>query len=127
MKERRKIKRHYLIYYMRVFDIDTHHLVGYLVDITPRGVMLLCDDPPSLNKIFNLKLELSEDISEKPYLHFQAKSIWCQADIDPHFYNAGYHILQITPEDQEIIEKIVKKYGLQQQRKLVREIPIPEE
>ena len=123
MKERRKTKRHTLIYYMRAFDVRTRNLIGYLVDITPQGIMLLCDDPTPTDQPFRLKLELTEDISDKPFLELGVQSIWCHPDIDPHFYNTGFKIVEIAPEDSETVSRIIDTYGLQEQRKALANRP----
>jgi hypothetical protein len=111
MSERRKIKRRYLMYYSRVFDAHTEELVAHLVDITPQGTMLISENPLPIDTVFQFKMELSEDIASKPFIKFEAKSLWCQRDIDPHFYNTGFELLGVPPEDIEIIERIVEAYG----------------
>ena len=45
MAERRKIKRRHLLYYGRIYDDNVKNLLGYLVDITESGFMLLSEDP----------------------------------------------------------------------------------
>ncbi len=123
MQERRKAKRHTLIYYMRAFDVRTRNLLGYLVDIAEKGAMLLCDDPVPVGETFRIKLELTEDIANKPFLEMTARSIWCHPDIDPHFYNAGFEIIEIAPEGKEVIDRIIDTYGLQEQRRAISNRP----
>ncbi len=123
MKERRKAKRHTLIYYMRAFDARTRNLLGYLVDIAEKGAMLLCDDPLPVGETFRIKLELTEDIADSPFLEMVARSVWCHPDIDPHFYNAGFEILEMSPEGQLAIGRIIETYGLQEQRRAIANRP----
>jgi hypothetical protein len=111
MHEKRKFKRRYLMYYVRVFDVYTGELVGNLVDITPQGAKLVSKASIPTNRVFQLKMELSEDIADKPYLEFTAKSLWCQPDIDPRLYNTGFQLLDVAPQDVEIIQRIIDTYG----------------
>jgi hypothetical protein len=111
MNERRKIKRKYLMFYTRVFDADTEHLIGHLVDITPDGARLISEAPVPTGHDFNLKMELSGDIADQPFLEFSARSLWCKPDVNPSFYNTGFQLLSITPEGVAIIERIVEAYG----------------
>lgn len=111
MKEKRKVKRRYLLYYMRVYDAETRQQIGNLVDLTPEGAMLVSENPLPTKKTYNLKLELSEDVADKPFLDFTAKSLWCQPDIEPHFFNTGFKTIKISPEDVKIIQRIVEVYG----------------
>ena len=45
MKDRRKTKRRYLLYYMRIYDTDTREQIGNLVDITAKGMMIVNPRP----------------------------------------------------------------------------------
>jgi len=45
MKDKRKIDRRFLLYYMRVYDAGTQKQIGNLVDITPRGIMVGSEHP----------------------------------------------------------------------------------
>ena len=111
MTDRRKIKRRYLLYYSRVFDAKTGDLIGNLVDITALGAMLVSERPIPVDTVFRLKLELSEDVADKPFLEFTAKSLWSQPDIAPGSYNTGFQMLDIAPHDMEIIQRIIDAYG----------------
>jgi len=99
------------MYYMRVYDAQTGDLVGNLVDITPRGAMLVSEAPIPTDTVFRLKMELSQDMADKPYLEFTAKSLWCQPDVAPRYYNIGFQLLDVAPQDVEIILRIVDTYG----------------
>jgi len=111
MKDKRRIKRRYLLYYMRVFDTDSKQQIGNLVDLTPMGAMVVSEQPLPVKVTYHLKLELSEDVSDKPFMEFTARSLWCRPDIEPHFYNTGFKILNLEPEDAQIVQRIVEIYG----------------
>ena len=113
MPERRKIQRQYLMYYSRVYDGDL--LLGHLVDITSQGIMVMSEKPILTGLVFRLKMELSSDIAEQTFLEFTAKSLWCQPDIDPDFYDAGFELVDVLPSDVEIIERIVEAYALRRE------------
>jgi hypothetical protein len=111
MKERRKTKRRYLLYYARIFDPATRHQIGSLVDITPRGAMVLSPDPFIVGVTYRLRLELSEDVSEHPYLDFTVLSKWSHADIDPRLFNTGFEIIEVDKAGADAIQRIVGIYG----------------
>jgi len=75
MAERRKTKRRYLLYYGRVYDETAQKQLGYLVDITERGFMLLSDEQIPAGQTLHLKLELTLDIAKGPFMNFTAKSL----------------------------------------------------
>jgi len=111
MDERRKIKRRHLLYYGRVYDETAQEFLGYLVDITENGFMLLGEKSYPLDQVRRFKLEITDDVDTHPYINFTAKSIWCETDINPQNFNTGFEITQIKPTDREIIQRIVEKYS----------------
>jgi hypothetical protein len=111
MEDRRKIKRRFLLYYVRVYDSKKSEQIGHLVDITPHGAMVIAENPLPVGQNFNLRIELTSEISDRQYMEIIARSIWCQPDIDPHFHNTGFEIVQIEPRDAAIIQRIVEEYG----------------
>jgi len=111
MEERRKTKRRHLLYYGRVYDENVKKLLGYLVDITENGFMLLSEEPYPVGMTRRLKLEVTDDVGKGPYINFTVKSIWCEPDIDPSHFDTGFEIAEISPSDKELILSIVEKYG----------------
>jgi hypothetical protein len=97
---------------MRVLDNNTQELVGYLADISPRGFKLDSKQALLVNKDYALRLDLTPEISEKPYIVFVARTRWSQPDsTDPFAHNEGFQIVSIAPRDEEIFQRIVQKYG----------------
>jgi hypothetical protein len=116
MQERRKINRKFLSYFIRVFDGDSREQIGNLVDITPQGVMLLSPKPIAKNSIIHMRLEVTPDVSDKPYLEFSARAKWCRPDIEPSMYNIGFKILKLGQEDVEVVQRINDSFGFRENR-----------
>ena len=116
MKDRRKTKRRYLLYYMRVYDTDTREHIGNLVDITAKGMMIVNPRPLIEGKTYHLRLELSGEVSQKPHMDFSAVSIWCKPDIDPSLFNTGFEIVEIGAEDARIIKRIIEIFSFRDNR-----------
>jgi hypothetical protein len=111
MKEKRKTIRRYLLYYMRIYDAATRQQIGNLVDITPEGIMIVGERPIPEGKTCRLRMELSSEVAEKPFLEFSALSKWCKSDVTPNLYNTGFEILGLPTEDIEIIHRIIQEFG----------------
>jgi hypothetical protein len=112
MKERRKLKRKYMVFFGRVFDLTTTQPIGNVADITPAGIMIISNQPIELNKVFKLRLDLPEHIFGIDHLDLEGRSIWQSPDIDPMHYNTGFKLLNITPEQTDIIDRIIQEYGI---------------
>jgi hypothetical protein len=111
MIERRKLKRRHLIHYLKVFDRNTDALMGHLVNITSEGILLISERFIEPNQIFQLKMVLPAKILGKDQLHFDAKSVRCQKDINPDFYNIGFQIQKVTRNHFLVIEQLIDDFG----------------
>jgi len=85
--------------------------LGYLLNITPDGAMILSEKPLEVDWEVVLHIELPEGLSELRELVIPARSRWCQPDINPEFYDTGFVFLTTTEEYTEIILKLVEEYG----------------
>ncbi len=110
--DRRTIKRKHVAYYTRMFDAKSDVQLGNLGDISLGGVMLISAIPFPPDTTFQLKLELSDDIADKPFMVFEALSLWSHPDLDPELNNTGFRITKIAPEDLEIIRNILQAYSI---------------
>jgi hypothetical protein len=111
-EERRGTKRLKFGYYMRVFDNNTQELVGYLSDVSPRGFKIDSVKPLPINKDYSLRLDMTSEISDRPYITFTARAMWSQPDpFNPGQYVEGFQIINISPYIQEIYQRIVDKYS----------------
>jgi c-di-GMP-binding flagellar brake protein YcgR len=114
MADKRKIDRRSFTYYMQVTDETTKQLIGYLSDISTGGFKL--DSPKEIRpgQDFRMHIELTPDVADKNSMVFIARSKWCRRDhIDPSTYNVGFEIINMSPSDMLIFQRMFDKYGSQ--------------
>ena len=112
MSERRRIDRKDFSYYMRLIDNDTNDVVGHLADISSGGFKLDSEAPIPINKDFRFRMDLTNEVADKPSMTFLARSKWCRVDpLDPFLYNVGFQLINIAPGDAEIFNRMVQTYG----------------
>ena len=111
MLEKRKLKRRHLIYYLRVFDRNTDALVGHLVDIASEGILLISERSVETDQIFQLKMVLPAEILGKEQLHFDARCVRCQKDINPDFFNIGFQLQKVVRNHFLVIEQLIDDLG----------------
>lgn len=100
------------IFYTQLIDQETQQVIGHLSDISSGGFKMDSQMVLPVNKDFRFRMNLSSDIANKPYMEFLARSRWCNVDpIDPYVYNIGCQLIQITPADFEIFNRMIEKYG----------------
>ena len=114
MANKRKINRRDFTYYMPVTDDLTKQLLGYLSDISTGGFKLDSQKEIRPGQDFRLHIELTADIADKTSMVFIARSKWCHRDhVDPNTFNVGFEIINISPSDMAIFQRMFEKYGSQ--------------
>lgn len=112
MPERRKLNRRDFSYYMRVMNERTGDLIGHLSDISTGGFKLESRNKIPPNVEFLMRMDLTNEFSDKGYFVFVARSRWCDRHpIDPALFNIGFEIVEMLPEDLDIFLRIFEKYG----------------
>jgi len=113
-QERRRLKRRKLAYYIVVLDALAEKTIGHLVDVTPNGIMMDSRDPLPLEKEYTLRLDTSEDVADKIFITFIARTIWSLPDpVDISLYDVGFSIVDIAESDADILKHISDKYAAQ--------------
>ena len=111
MLERRKYPRKDLLLFANVYDSKSGKIVGTLLNITLEGAMVLSENQIAANDTMELHIKLPENFVQKNELVFTASTRWCGPDINPEFFDVGYQFANVTPEDSQIIQTIIDKYG----------------
>lgn len=97
---------------MQMVDAETQEILGHLADISSGGFKLDTRKPMPINQDVRFLMNLPGEVANKLYMVFGARSRWCQVDpLDPCAYNVGYQLTNIFPEDLEIINHMMEKYG----------------
>ena len=74
--EKRKRDRRNFSYYMRIMDEANGKLVCHLADISTGGFKLDCSTTLPANKDFRLRIELTNEVANKSFMVFTARSRW---------------------------------------------------
>lgn len=109
----RETPRRHLIFYLRVYNSDTGDLIGFLGDISTKGIMVVSETPVVTDKVYNLSLHLnpSNDRRKERILRFDARSIWSKNDINPDFYDTGFEYVNKKDDVVEEIQKLIEDVG----------------
>jgi hypothetical protein len=97
---------------MRVLNDDTQEILGHMVEVGAIGLQLETTAPLPLQRDYYLRLELTADLADRPFMIFIARTKWCKMDtIEPNLYHVGFEIIEIMPDDKDIFLRILTKYG----------------
>jgi glycosidase len=108
----RRVARRLFSHYMLVYDDVTGRLLGHWIDIGPGGFRLETIRPVPPDEDFRFRVDLSNEIANKSYMVFKARSRWCQKhEFDLNLYDAGFQIDELPPDDARIFHTMIERYG----------------
>lgn len=110
-KKRRKLERHHLVFYLRVFTQSDRQVLGHVVDISAEGMMLLSDTPIEIDKNYSVTMRLPMDKVGKGDMSFDVLSCWCREDTNPDFFLSGFKIEEIDSKVAGYIRHLVDEFG----------------
>ncbi|HPC38081.1 MAG TPA: PilZ domain-containing protein [Exilispira sp.] len=108
--DRRKYERRHLIFYLRIFD-ENDILLGYLLDISEGGILMMSENDIPEGKELKLKLKLPKEINEGDTLQFKGVVRRVSKDINENFYDIGLQIVEKDKKYSEILHKLVEFCG----------------
>ena len=111
IKDKRQTDRWYLVFYLRVFDGMSSKILGHLVDISEKGIMLICDNPIEVNEDYRLRMRLPNQMKDRDEILFSATSRWCKSDANPDFYLVGFQIYDLEPTTRDLINTLIRDFG----------------
>lgn len=109
--ERRQFERSDLKYFARVYHRRLGRLIGYLVNITPSGVMVVSDKPIDPGAIVELQIELPSHDDSALQLYLDAECVWSRTDPDSDYFELGFKICDVQHDQIELIQQIIIRYG----------------
>jgi hypothetical protein len=93
-------------------DDDTGKQLGHMIEVSATGLQLETTAKPPLEQDYYLRLELTAELADRPFIVFIARTKWLKMDdIQPNLYRVGFAIVEILPEDKEIFVGLLRKYG----------------
>lgn len=112
MPERRTVPRKKFRLYLQVMNDDTNEQLGHMIEVSSTGLQLESSSKLPLETDYYLRLELTPELADRPYIVFIARSKWCRTDeIQPNLYRIGFAVVEILPDDRQIFVNLVQKYG----------------
>ena len=112
MEEKRKLKRHHLIFNLEITDEKTGKVLGYLGDLNTEGLLILTNDPIPLNKHYRIYLALPKNNDfDKDKIPLGLKTLWRTKDENPEIMDTGCEFTDVAPKDYTIINELIEFLG----------------
>jgi len=111
MTEQRRRKREHSLYYLPVFPAGKDEPLGRLVDITPEGLMLVCEVSVAVGTHYQLNILLPQELAEATAISCRAECRWCRSALNPDFYDAGFRIVETSDRDRSLINLLITHFS----------------
>lgn len=99
----RRIERHQLPYFLKVFNSITDKPIGFLGNVSEDGLMLISHVPMMIGADFALRLKLPMAGGGQQVIDLKACCLWCHEDATPHHYDAGFSLQWAPVEYGELV------------------------
>lgn len=99
----RRIERHQLPCFLKVFNRLTDRPIGYLGNVSEDGFMLISQLPMLIGADFELRLQVPGRDGQLQSIEITASCRWCHEDVTPHHYDTGFVLLRSPPEYRELV------------------------
>jgi hypothetical protein len=106
MKNRRKYSRKLMFDMLPVSLAGLGDCIGYLVDITPAGLMLRSTCAVEQGKTYGIRVELREPVDGVDTLEIQGECIWCRPAPAMNGFNAGFSFTESMAVSERLIEEL---------------------
>jgi hypothetical protein len=109
----RRIERHQLPYFLRVFNSVTDKPIGFLGNVSADGLMLISQLPMMTGVDFHLRLKIPCGDGCQQVIDLTACCLWCHEDATPLHYDAGFSLLRPPPEYGQLVEALRQYFSFQ--------------
>ncbi len=106
MRIQRRIERHQLPYYLKVFNRITDKPMGYIGNVSVDGLLLISQLPMLVNARFDMRLKIPGQDGQVHCIDFFATCQWCREDVTPGSFDSGFVLLAPPSEFVEMIDAL---------------------
>ncbi len=110
-KENRTVDRRHLVFYLRVFDQATQHILGHLTDISTAGLMLVSEQKIDPGTVFQARLILPKEVMGRTELPLKITCCWCRPDALPEFHAVGFQFEEIDLAQKKLIDALTTEFS----------------
>lgn len=111
MYKQRRIERHLLPCFLRVFNGINDKPIGFLGNVSENGLMLISDLPLMVGADFDLQLKVPTDEGTLRTLPLKARCLWCHEDVTPLHFDAGFSLLRAPPEYGQLVSALQQYFS----------------
>ena len=103
MHIQRRIERHQLPYYLKVFNRITDKPMGFIGNVSLDGLMLISQYPMLVNARFDMRLKIPGHDGQLHLVDFYATCQWSREDLTPGHFDSGFALVTAPAEYVQMV------------------------
>lgn len=111
MQDKRANPRRKLTERIEVIDANGGASLGYLVNISLGGFMLLSDTAPEVNRLFQLRMRSDSDIPGLAEMELGAECLWTQTLTESGHHWAGFQIIDLSEQAGAMVRHLLEEWS----------------
>lgn len=111
VSQRRNLERRHLIFYLKVQDVKEDKLLGFLVDMSPGGFMLMSDEPLPEGKQFQVRFLLPDHGQYGIPFEVGATCMWCRQGPNLNIFDSGFRMDEPAEKVRESLKLVLEELG----------------
>jgi len=107
----RRIERHQLVCFLKVFNRFTDKPLGFLGNVTEDRIMLISQLPLLVGGNFEFRLKLPAHEGDQQFIDLSARCLWSHEDASPHYYDSGFILFKPPAEYASLISALHRYFS----------------
>lgn len=111
--DRREADRYQLAFNLEPTDASTGEPLGWLIDISPEGMMIASDAAKEFDGRYRMRFSLPVPFEGYDAIDVEATAAWSKPAMNPRFHRTGFRELQLVSGPPGALERLIEDYHLQ--------------
>jgi hypothetical protein len=106
MRQFRRIDRHQLPYYLKVFNRITDKPMGFIGNVSLDGLLLISQLPLLVGSRFEMRLKIPGHDGKLHFIDFHADCQWCREDVTPGTFDTGFALVAPPADYVQMVDAL---------------------
>lgn len=106
MPAQRRIERHQLPYYLKVFNRITDKPMGFIGNVSLDGLMLVSELPLLVGARFDMSLKIPGKDGQLHCIDFHGTCQWSREDVSPGHYDSGFALVAPPADYVQMVDAL---------------------
>lgn len=93
-----------------VHEQNTENVVGYLLDISVRGLMIIGEIPFAQDAVYQFYLNFTTLLDYELQILFDLRCAWINSTANSEYFIAGFELIKADPEHIHIIKQLIERF-----------------